>query len=189
MEIIDLSDLTVETPAEMEIVMTRIFNAPRTLVFAACTLPEHLATWLPDPLHGTMDICNVDLRPGGAWHFAFHDSGAGEADRYGIYRDIHAPEWIVSTESAGSGTGLSPGTLNTIILSEAGGKTILASRILFPSQADRDAAIQTGLHQRTASSYHRLAKHLQTLIAPVPQFLRSQASSILPRSTPPPPTA
>src|SRR5512145_1644441 len=71
---------TVTTPSDREIVITRVINAPRTLVFDAWTNPVHLPHWMLGPEGWTMPICEVDLRPGGIWHFVWRRADGSEMD-------------------------------------------------------------------------------------------------------------
>lgn len=152
--------LKITTPTDREIVMTRVFDAPRRLVFDAWTKPEHLSHWILGPEGWTMPVCEVDLRPGGAWHFVWRRSDGPEMEMRGVYREIMPPERLVSTESWG---GNWPETLNTLILSEEGGKTTATNTILYPSKEARDAALKTGMKEGVAASFHRLAELLASL--------------------------
>jgi len=96
--------LTVTTPTEREIVMTRVFDAPRRLVFEAYTNPEHLPHWMLGPKGWTMPVCEIDLRPGGAWHFVWRRSDGTEMEMRGVNREVTPPERLVST-SRGAATG------------------------------------------------------------------------------------
>ena len=152
--------LKVTTPTDREIVMTRVFDAPRRLVWEAWTNPKHLPHWMLGPKGWTMPVCEVDLRPGGAWHFAWRHSDGTEMEMRGVYREVAPPCRLVSTESWG---GNWPETLNTLILSEKDGKTTMTSTILYPSKEARDAALKTGMKEGVAASYNRLAELLATL--------------------------
>ena len=94
------------------------------LVFEAWTNPEHLPHWMLGPAGWTMPVCEIDLRPGGAWHFVWRRSDGTEMEMRGVYQEIVPPERLVSTESWG---GDWPETLNTLILSEEDGKTTITS--------------------------------------------------------------
>ena len=74
------------TPSDREIVATRVVNAPRRLVFEAWTDPQHLPHWLLGPQGWTMPVCEIDLRPGGAWHFVWRRSEGTEMGMRGVYR-------------------------------------------------------------------------------------------------------
>ncbi len=152
--------LRVTTLSDREIVITRAFDAPRTLVFDAWTNPEHVPHWMLGPEGWTMPVCEIDLRPGGAWHFVWRRSDGSEMEMRGVYREVTPPERLVSTESWG---GNWPETLNTLILSEEDGKTRVTNTVLYPSQEARDAALKTGMKEGVAASYDRLAKLLSPL--------------------------
>ena len=156
----DAGTLKVTTPSDREIVMTRIFDAPRRLVFDAWTNPEHLPRWMLGPEGWTMPICEIDLRPGGAWHFVWRRADGTEMEMRGVYQEITPPERLVSTESWG---GDWPETLITLTLSEDHGKTTLTQSILYPSQEARDAALKTGMADGVSMSFDRLAGYLASI--------------------------
>ena len=151
---------TFTTPSDREIVMTRTFDAPRRIVWEAWTNPEHLPHWMLGPDGWTMPVCDIDLRPGGAWHFAWRHSDGTEMAMRGVYKEIVPPERLVSTESWG---GDWPETLNTLILTEENGETTITLTVLFPSKEARDAALKTGMRQGTSLSFDRLARYLRTM--------------------------
>ena len=154
------SALTVTTPTEREIVMTRVFDAPRRLVFDAWTNPEHVPHWMLGPAGWTMPVCEIDLRPGGAWHFVWRRSDGTEMGMHGVYREIVPPERLVNTESWG---GDWPETINTLLLSEQDGKTTISLTILYPSKEARDSALKTGMMEGVSESFDRLAELLRTM--------------------------
>src|SRR6478609_9237223 len=86
------------TPSDREIRLTRLFDAPRALLFEAMTRPEHVKRWwgLLDDEHSVI-VCEVDLRVGGAWRFVGRGP-RGEYAFHGVYREIAAPERVVFTE-------------------------------------------------------------------------------------------
>lgn len=148
------------TPSDREVVMTRVVEAPRRLVWEAWTSPEHLPHWMLGPEGWTMPVCTIDLGPGGAWHFVWRRSDGTEMGMRGEYREIAPPERLVSTESWG---GNWPETLNTLTLSEENGKTTITQRVLYPSKEARDAALQTGMKEGVTQSFDRLAGYLRTM--------------------------
>ncbi|MBC8075334.1 MAG: SRPBCC domain-containing protein, partial [Chloroflexales bacterium] len=91
----------VTTPSEREIVITRVVNAPRALVFAAYTDPAHVSHWMLGPQGWTMPVCEIDLRPGGAWHFVWRRSDGSEMAMNGVYQEITPPDRLVTTEAWG----------------------------------------------------------------------------------------
>lgn len=143
----------VATPSDREVVVTRLFNAPRHLVFKAWTDPKYLPQWMLGPEGWTMPVCETDLRPGGAWHFMWRKSDGTEMSMSGVYREVVPPERVVSAESWG---GDWPETLNTLVLTEEGGKTKVTITILYPSKEARDAALKTGMTKGMSSSFDRL---------------------------------
>lgn len=152
--------LEVTTPSDREIAMTRVFDAPRRLVFQAWTSPEHLPQWLLGPEGWTMPVCEIDLRPGGAWRFVWRRSDGTEMEMHGVYREVVPPERLVSTESWG---GDWPETLNTLVLAEEDGRTTITNTILYPSKEARDAALKTGMKDGVAASFDRLAELLASI--------------------------
>lgn len=152
--------MTLTTPSDREVVMTRVLDAPRRLVFDAWTNPEHVPHWMLGPEGWTMPVCEIDLRPGGAWHFVWRHSDGREMEMRGAYQEVTPPERLVSTESWG---GDWPDTLNTLTLTEEDGKTTITQRVLYPSKEARDAALQTGMKDGASESLDRLAEHLQTM--------------------------
>jgi uncharacterized protein YndB with AHSA1/START domain len=121
------------TPGKREFLLTRTFDAPRVLVFEAWTKEEHLKRWWGAP-GCTLGKCEVDLRPGGKFHYSMNMNGM---DLWGIfiYREIVPPERLVFTNCISDPTGniarhpFSPKwpleILNTVTLAETGGKTTL----------------------------------------------------------------
>jgi uncharacterized protein YndB with AHSA1/START domain len=151
---------TFTTPSDREIAMTRVVDAPRGLVWEAHTNPEHLPQWMLGPEGWTMPVCEIDLRPGGGWHFVWRGADGAEMEMRGEYREITPPERLVSTESWGADW---PETLNTLVLTEEDGKTTITSTVLYPSKEARDAALQTGMKEGASQSFDRLAEYLRTI--------------------------
>ena len=154
------ASVQVTMPSEREVVMTRGFDAPRRLVWKAWTDPEHVPHWLLGPDGWTMPVCEIDLRPGGAWHFVWRKSDGSEMEMRGVYREIAAPERFISTESWG---GDWPETINTVILDEQDGRTTMTMTVLYPSQEARDAAAGTGMKEGASMSFDRLAEYVASM--------------------------
>jgi uncharacterized protein YndB with AHSA1/START domain len=150
--------LTVTMPTDREVAMTRVFDAPRRLVFEAWTSPEHLPHWMLGPEGWTMPVCEIDLRVGAAWHFVWRRTDGTEMEMRGVYREIKPPERLVSIESWG---GDWPETINTLVLTEADGKTTATLTILYPSKEARDAALKTGMKEGMSLSFDRLGEYLR----------------------------
>jgi uncharacterized protein YndB with AHSA1/START domain len=158
----EIGATTFTTPSDREFRMTRVFDAPRELVFAAWTSPEHLPHWLLGPGGWTMPICEMDLRAGGALRWVWRREDGTEMEIRGTYREIEAPARIVNTESWG---GDWPDTLNTLEFAEEDGRTTLTLTVLYPSPEARDAALATGMRDGMNLSNERLATYLGTLLA------------------------
>jgi uncharacterized protein YndB with AHSA1/START domain len=153
-------DLTITTPSDREVAMTRTFDAPRRLVFEAWTNPKHVPQWMLGPEDWTMPVCEIDLRPGGAWHFVWRKADGTEMAMGGVYREVTPPERLVSTEKWGPEW---PETINTLTLSEKDGKTTVTNTILYPSKDARDAALKTGMKDGAIQSFERLDALLRTM--------------------------
>src|SRR5262245_49332205 len=90
--------LQVTTPTEREIVMTRVFNASRGLVFDALTKPELIRRWLLGPDGWSMPVCEVDLRVGGSLRYVWRNAAGQEMGMRGVFREIVRPARLVHTE-------------------------------------------------------------------------------------------
>jgi uncharacterized protein YndB with AHSA1/START domain len=149
--------LEITTPTEREVVLKRIFDAPRQLVFEALTTPDLLRRWY-GPKGWTLILCEIDLKVGGAWHFVVQRPDGKKIGQKGVYHEVSPPERLVNTESWED---WDPGeTLVTTTLLEADGKTTLTSTSLFPSQEVRDIILKSGLDDGAKESYDRLAELL-----------------------------
>ena len=147
--------LIVTTPTDREIVMTRVFDAPRNLVFDALTKPELVKRWLWGPDGWTMPVCEIDLRVGGKYRYVWRHADGREMGMGGVYREIVPPERVVSTELFDEDwTGGE--VLGTLVLREQGGKTTLTQTLLYPSQEVRDNVLKSGMERGVAASYDRL---------------------------------
>lgn len=149
--------LKVAANGEREIVMTRVFNAPRRLVFEAFTRPELLKKWLLGPEGWTMVVCDIDLKVGGSYRWVWRrDKDGTEMGIGGVYREIVVPERIVSTEKFDQPW--YPGdALGTVALVEENGKTTLTQTILYVSREARDGVLKSPMETGVAASYDRLA--------------------------------
>jgi len=147
--------LQVTTPTEREIVMTRLFDAPRKLVFDAHTKPELVKRWLLGPPGWTMPFCEIDLRVGGKYRYEWRHPEKPGFGTGGVYREIAAPRRIVQTELM-DGAPAGGEALTTLVLSEQGGKTTLTQTMLFSSREIRDMVIKTGMAKGVEASYANL---------------------------------
>lgn len=148
----DTGALRITTPTDREIEMTRVFDAPRNLVFDAWTKPELLKGWLGVRNGWSLAVCEIELKVGGAYRFVWHGPDGAEMGMGGVYREIVRPERLVATEKFDDAW--YPGeALDTITLVEHDGKTTLTTTVLFESQEARDVALQSDMERGVAESY------------------------------------
>jgi uncharacterized protein YndB with AHSA1/START domain len=152
--------LTLTTPSDREIALTRVFDAPRKAVFDAFTRPELVKRWLLGPPGWSLVVCDIDLKAGGAYRYVWRREGEGtEMGMSGVYREVVAPERIVATELFDQPW--YPGeALVTIVFTEQGHKTTVTTTIRYESREARDGVLKTPMESGLAQSYDRLAELL-----------------------------
>lgn len=153
-------DLTVTTPSDREIVLTRVLDAPRDLVFEAHTSCEHMSKWW-GPRKYEIASCEYDFRPGGAWRIVHRGPDGDEHGFRGEFREIDRPERIVWTfEYEGV-----PGhiSVQTLTLEEQDGVTTLTSAVTFDTKEDRDGMLESGMESGASESMDRLEEYLEEL--------------------------
>lgn len=149
-----MNTIDISTPSATELVMSRTFDAPRALVFAAHTEAEHLRHWWGrgNPLDVT-----IDFRVGGSWRFIETADGQQHAFR-GEFREIDAPEtytWTFEYEPMAGHI-----AVEKYVFTEQDGRTTVTSTTRFASQEDRDGMIQSGMEQGANQSYAALDAYL-----------------------------
>jgi uncharacterized protein YndB with AHSA1/START domain len=151
--------LKVTTRGDREIVMTRIFDAPRNLVFDAFTKPELVKQWLLGPPGWSMPVCEINLRVGGTYRYVWRKAGVPDMGMGGVYREIVAPERIVATEKFDEAW--YPGeAIGTLVLVEKSGKTTVTQTMLYASQEARDGILKSGMEEGVKAGYDRLEELL-----------------------------
>ena len=157
----DLAEtFAITLPSDREVVMTRVFDAPRSLLFEAHTKPEHLARWWGPRTH-EMVVCDMDFRPGGAYRFVLRKSNGKEYGFRGEFREIVPPERIVWTfEFEGM-----PGhvSIETLTFTERDGKTTLTAKAVYSTVEDRDGVLQSGMETGARETWDRLAELVATM--------------------------
>ena len=149
--------LQVTLKGDREIVLTRVFDAPRRLVWDAFSRPELLKRWFGP--HGfTMPVCEVDHRVGGKYRFVLRKPDGKEMGMFGRYLELQPPDRSVHEESFDDFPG--PPAVVTTLFVEKGGKTTMTATILSPSKEVRDAVVASGMEHGAAESYDRLAELL-----------------------------
>lgn len=163
--------LKVTMPTDREIVMIRVFDAPRRLVWDAMIKPELLKRWLFGPPGWEMTRCEDDARVGGAFRWEWRGPNGEAMALHGVYREVVPPERLVRTESFDFGCAPQAGEqIGTLTLTEHGGKTTLTITVLYPSKEARDGAIASGMEHGVAAGYDRL-DHILVTMAPASQRL------------------
>ncbi len=154
------SGTTFTTPSDLEVGMSRTFNAPLALVWAAYTEPQHVAQWWGQRGSTTI-VDKQELRPGGEWRFVQRTAEGEEYGFRGEYREIVPREKLVSTfEFEGM-----PGhiVVDSATFAEQDGKTTVTVISTFASKEDRDGMLQSGMTEGANESWDRLEELLATL--------------------------
>jgi uncharacterized protein YndB with AHSA1/START domain len=153
------TNLTAE-PGKQEVVITRLFDAPRELMFKIYTDPKLVPQWWgPKYLSCTVD--KMDVRPGGVWRFIQRDAEGNEYAFHGVYHAIVPPVRLVYTfEFEGM-----PGhiLLETVTFEEHTGKTMLTEKSIFQTVEDREAMLNSGMEEGSAETMDRFAELLERI--------------------------
>jgi uncharacterized protein YndB with AHSA1/START domain len=148
----------IVVPGKQEVVITRTFDAPREVVFEACTDPKMIPQWW-GPRVLTTAIERLDPTPGGLWRFIQRDPDGNEYAFHGVYHEVARPERLVFTfEFEGM-----PGhvMLETVTFEEQGGGTLLTDQSIYQSVGDRDGMVASGMETGSTESMERLAELLE----------------------------
>lgn len=152
--------LSLTLPSENQVCFTRMFEAPRELVWKAWTEAKHLQCWMTGPEGWTMEVVEQDLRPGGQWRYVWRRPEREDMWLHGLFKEVVSPERIVSTENWGEPW---PESVNDVVFTQEDGQTRMTMTITYPSRAARDSAIQTGMDDGMGISFDRLDKLLASL--------------------------
>lgn len=156
--------LKLSTRGDREIVITRVFDAPRRMVFDAYTKPELIRRWLLGPEGWEMTTCTFEARPGGTYRYEWRHRNGNTMGMGGVIREIKAPERIVSTEKFDESW--YPGeAVGTVELTEQGGKTTLTQTVRYESKAALEAVLKSPMESGLRVGYDRLAGVLASLHA------------------------
>jgi uncharacterized protein YndB with AHSA1/START domain len=147
--------------SDTELVITRVFEVPRHLVYRAWTTPELIERWWSG-LRGTVTSVEVDLRVGGRWRYVMKANAGFEVAFHGEYREIAPNERIVSTEVfEGAPDAEANATVNTTTFEEADGLTTLTTVVVCPSREVRNAILDSGMEdgmQEAMDALERVAQ-------------------------------
>jgi uncharacterized protein YndB with AHSA1/START domain len=150
--------ITIGTPTDTTITMSRTFDAPRELVFACHTQAEHVRRWWG---RGNPLDADLDFRVGGQWRFVEHAGGEQHAFR-GEFREIDAPStftWTFEYEPMAGHI-----AVERFEFTEQDGRTTVFVTSTFTSQEDRDGMLQSGMENGAEESYRALDEYLVKLV-------------------------
>lgn len=147
--------LQIAAQGDLEVVMKRVFSAPRPMVFDAWTKPELLRQWLGVRGGWTMPICEIDLRVGGAYRWVWRNAEGAEMGVGGVYREVEFPERLVSTERFDDAW--YPGeALTTLVLEAEGDQTVSTLTIRYDSAEARDIVLASPMESGVSEGYEVL---------------------------------
>lgn len=154
--------LEITTPNDREIVMTRVFNAPRPLVFDAWTKPELLRRWMGVHAGWTFAVCDVDLRVGGSYRFVWRGPDGMEMGMGGTYLAVDPPKGLSNTERFDQSwyDGAATGTLELV---DMGPVTTSINTVRYESKAVRDAVLASPMESGMVAGYNALDDVLASL--------------------------
>jgi uncharacterized protein YndB with AHSA1/START domain len=155
-----VTELTVTTPSDREIVLARSFDAPARLVYAAFTDPALLPRWF-GARGWNIVVCEVDLRVGGAWRFVSQGPGGAQMGQGGVYREIAPPHRLVYTERFDDQS--YPGdSLITHEFVEHADRTSLTTTVRYATPEGRDTVLRYPMARGVGESFDRLAALLRS---------------------------
>ena len=153
--------LAITTPSDLEIAMTRDFDAPRALVWDVFTRPEHVKHWWGFQ-HLEVTVCEIDLRVGGAYRYAGRAPDGSEVPFKGVYRELVPPERMVCTEIYDVPMARDHEGVITTTFTEQAGKTTVHSVVRYDTKETRDAVLQSGMESGVESGYDQIDRMLET---------------------------
>jgi len=154
--------LTITTPSDREIAFTRIFNAPRRLVFDAYTKCEYLKKWLGVFGGWSLDVCKIDLKVGGSYRYGWRNESGAEMGMGGTYREIVTNERIVATEKFDE-SWYEGEAVDTTTFVESDGKTTLTILVKYLSKEVRDGVLQSEAAEGLNANFDNLDELLASL--------------------------
>ena len=153
--------LKISSQSDREIVMTRVFDAPRNLVYEAWTKPDLLKRWLGIFRGWTMPVCEMDVRVGGAYRWQWRNPDGSQMGVRGVFREVVPNERLVATEKFDDAWYPGEGH-NTTTFVEKGGKTTLTQVMRYESREARDAVLKSPMETGVAASFDNLEKMLES---------------------------
>jgi uncharacterized protein YndB with AHSA1/START domain len=156
-----MSETTFLVPeGRQEVVITRVFDAPRELVFRAFTDPKLVPEWW-GPRDEQTEVEVMDVRPGGQWRFVSRGPDGGEYAFHGVYHDVTPHDRIVYTFEYEGWPGRC--LLETVTFEDVEGGTLITDRAVYQTLEDRDGMVASGMESGARQSMDRLAELLPRL--------------------------
>lgn len=154
--------LKVEARGDKEIVMTRVFDAPRHLVYETMTKAEYVRQWWGCVDGHTMTVCDMDVRVGGKWRYVLrNDADKSEHGFSGTYLELDAPKKIVNTEIFDPFPDET--ATCTLTLEEKDGKTYYQNVIVHTTKEGRDGHLGSGMEYGAGLGLDRIEELAQAL--------------------------
>jgi uncharacterized protein YndB with AHSA1/START domain len=148
---------TFTSVEDRELIINRVFNSPRDLVYKAWTDPKHLPHWW-GPKGFTITVQEIDVKPGGVWHYVMHGPDGVDYDNKIVYIELVSPERLVYSHGGGEED---EQFQVTVTFAEQGNRTELTMRMLFKSAAELDKVVKEyGAIEGAKSTLDRLEEQL-----------------------------
>lgn len=154
--------LDVSLPSDTEIRMTRVFNAPRQLVFDAYTKPELLTRWMGRHNGSTMPVCEVDLRTGGEFRYVWRNPAGWEMGMGGTFLEVKPPQRLVVAEKFDQ-PWYEGSCVGTVEFHEKDGKTTLTITLRYDTQSARDGVLKSPMASGMEMGFTEMAKLVEML--------------------------
>lgn len=157
------NSLIVTTPTDTEIVITRLFVAPRPIVWRCWTEPALVRRWLLGPPGWTFETCEIDLHVGGSYRYVWRSADGAPLGMRGTFTEVTPPSRLADRQIFDEDwTGGE--TVGTLVFEEVGATTKLTSTFLYSSKAARDGALATGMTEGMSTGYDRLDEILLSAV-------------------------
>jgi uncharacterized protein YndB with AHSA1/START domain len=152
----------VTLPSDREIRIERVFDAPAHLVFKAWTTPEYVRRWWGDP-DAPVVLCDIDLRPGGAWRYVTRNADGSEFGWHGVYSVVDAPHHLATTEVFEGFPDAE--AQNTLTFDERDGVTTMTVIVLHQTKEYRDGHVNSGMEGGMQLALNRFDAVLAELVS------------------------
>jgi uncharacterized protein YndB with AHSA1/START domain len=156
------NQLKVTLPSDTEILLVREFDAPRRLVWEAMTKPDLVKQWW-GRRGSSLPVCEIDLRPGGAWRFVERGVEGDEHPFKGVYKEIAAPERLVQTWIYDVAPFNEFESIESVVLEEKDGRTTMRNHVQHATKEARDGHVNAGMEEGAGETLDRLEELLATL--------------------------